>query len=315
MGKPTKGKNKWIDVYKCVTEDVSSQIGVGTPEEFTVTQEVISNIALFTRVKVNNLDVTVASVDGVAKIVTLDAAPVAGDKVVILYPITQHRNIHIQTSFEWSLDQSTEELPELGTDEVQKEVTEKTGEFTFELTEESDEAITLFNEIYSDEIPTLITVRKIYAGTSYRILRSCEIRTISNPVSAGGVATESIGGDFIPPIRLAPADETAPDKLLADDFEVIAYDTSAPGAILIDWGAYVPPADIDEYHVYKRNSADGGAFTSIDDANVTRIAIARDTEVLDKSLAAETYFYAIVAVDVNKNKVTSGLVSESDTVV
>ncbi len=84
---------------------------------------------------------------------------------------------------------------------------------------------------------------------------------------------------------------------------LVAQDTpnDAGGSIDLDWSAYVPPADIDHYEVYRSDAH----ITSVVSLTPLETVAAPATAYTDAQAAPATYYYyAVVPVDVAGNKIT-----------
>lgn len=201
MVEVTKGKNVTVETYDAEMKDF---VGDGTAVAFVMANVIAEEDVKYSRAYVDNEEVTIASIVGSTKTVTLAAAP-ADDAVVVIYtPSTKNGAFSVQQNIGFKVGTKTEDIRELGNDAVTTDVVEKRGTLDMTLAQPSNHTA-LTKLAANSAADTWMVVAIKYKNTtpaSYRIFKEAKVNELGAGIGAGGIATEMVSFMWKPPIDI-----------------------------------------------------------------------------------------------------------------
>jgi hypothetical protein len=139
--------------------------------------------------------------------VTLASAPAAGADIILYVPTTKNGAFSVQQDIKADIKTRTEDIKELGNDAVTRDVVEKVG--TLALTFAQANNHILMNKLAENsKNDTFMVIAVKYKNTSpasYRIYKEARVADLGSGVAAGGIATETVTLNWVPPIEIKTA--------------------------------------------------------------------------------------------------------------
>ena len=136
--------------------------------------------------------------------VTLSTAPSANAEVVLYVPITKNGAFSVQQDVKADIKTTTEDIKELGNDAVTRDVTQRVGTLALTFAQASNH--TLMSKLaLNSKNDTYMVIAVKYKNTSpasYRIYKEARVSDFGSGVSAGGIATETVSLNWVPPLEI-----------------------------------------------------------------------------------------------------------------
>jgi hypothetical protein len=136
--------------------------------------------------------------------VTLAVAPTSNAGVVLYIPTTKNGAFSVQQDVKADIKTQTEDIKELGNDAVTRDVVQKVG--TLALTFAQANNHTVMNKLAAnsknDQYMVIAVKYKNTSPASYRIYKEARVADLGSGVAAGGIATETVTLNWVPPLEI-----------------------------------------------------------------------------------------------------------------
>ena len=190
MVKTAKGRNVKVILYKMSSYSV---VTGADDKTFTVLQipAELTDVK-YSRAYVDTQEVAIASATGT--VVTLVSDAPAGSLVEIFTPTSTKMVFAGQQDLRGNVKAKTQDLQELGSPVVTKDVVETSGDMTLSFLVEPNKSLAeALNEFSEDEQILLAIARYTFgANVSYRIYKEATLGDHGDTTTAGGMTTQNI---------------------------------------------------------------------------------------------------------------------------